>query len=489
MGDFRNSVKKVMIVFLILFVALITYIAYFQAFKAPDIAADEGNKRIWAKRNEILRGTIYDRDGRALTTSEKDGVLTQKRSYVYGDLYSTTLGYINETYGLSGMEKTFDNQLTQYSSVRVGVKQFFTEFSVDKLKEDFKNRNNEEQKIGNSVVSTLDTDIQQIAYNALGNQKGAVVALNPKTGEVLCMVSKPGFDPNNLDECMKAANAGDTSVSFINRATYGVYPPGSTFKTITTASSLENISGVESRIFQDNGVLSFNSNYSLSNAGGAAHGSINLKQAFAYSSNVVYGTLALELGNDKLKSTAEDFGFNSQIDAVGFSIQKSTFPTLEDYEEGMIAQSGIGQSSIVATPMQMALVASTIANDGVMMKPRIVSQIKDMHDNVVKNYDSEEYKKVLDSDVAATIKDYMVNLVNSNGSMYYFNGYNVAGKTGTADHNNDDGSAATPHSWFIGFAPADDPKVAVAVIVENGGYGAQVAAPIAGQVITSALSQ
>lgn len=489
MGDFRNSVKKVMIVFLVLFVALITYIAYFQAFKAPSIAADEGNKRIWAKRNEILRGTIYDRDGRALTTSEKSGVLTQKRTYVYGDLYSTTLGYINETYGLSGMEKTFDSQLTQYSSVKAGVKEFFSDFSVDKLKEDFKNRNNEEEKIGNSVVSTLDTDIQQVAYNALGNQQGAVVALNPKTGEVLCMVSKPGFDPNNLAESMQAANAGDTSVSFINRATYGVYPPGSTFKTITTASSLENLSGVESRIFQDNGVLSFNSDYSLSNAGGAAHGSINLKQAFAYSSNVVYGTLALDLGNEKLKSTAEDFGFNSSIDAIGFSIQKSTFPTLEDYEEGMIAQSGIGQSSIVATPMQMALVASTIANDGVMMKPRIVSQIKDMHDNVVKNYDSEEYKRVLDSNIAATIKDYMINLVSSNGSMYYFNGYNVAGKTGTADHNNDDGSAATPHSWFIGFAPADDPKVAVAVIVENGGYGAQVAAPIAGQVIASALNQ
>lgn len=489
MNDFRNSVKQVMVVFLFLFVALITYIAYFQAFKASDIAADNGNRRIWAERNKVVRGTIYDRNGTALTSGERTGTLTQSRQYLYGDLFSHSIGYISETYGLSGLESTYDKELTTYSSVGTSVRSVINDFSFDSLKKAFLSRDEEEEEIGNSIKTTLDIDIQKAAYNALGNRKGSVVVLNPTTGEVLAMVSKPTFDPNNLSAAMEAANSGSGDGLFINRAINGLYPPGSTFKTITTASALENIPGVENEIFEDNGTLVFNKNYSLSNANGAAHGNINLKQAFAYSSNVVFGTLAGELGNDKLKATAESFGFNKKIPAIGFTMSESKFPTLESYEVGMIAQSGIGQSEILATPMEMALVASTIANDGVMMNPKLVNEIVDMNGNVVQKIDSEEYGEAVDSSIASTIKDYMVNLVDSNGGMYYLQQYNVAGKTGTADHSDENGNAATPHSWFIGFAPADNPQIAVAVIVENGGWGAQVAAPVAGEVISVALNK
>lgn len=489
MNDFRNSVKQVMVVFLFLFVALITYIAYFQAFKASDIATDNGNRRIWAERNKVVRGTIYDRNGTALTSGERTGTLTQSREYLYGDLFAHSVGYISQTYGLSGLESTYDEELTTYSSVGTNFRSVINDFSIDSLKEAFSKRNEEEEEIGNSIKTTLDLDIQRAAYDALGDNKGAVVVINPKTGEILAMVSKPTFDPNNLSASMEVANSGGGDGLFINRVTNGVYPPGSTFKTITTASALENIPGVENEIFEDNGTLVFNSTYSLSNANGAAHGSIDLKQAFAYSSNVVFGTLAGELGNEKLKSTAESFGFNKKIPAIGFNMSESKFPTLESYEIGMIAQSGIGQSEIVATPMQMALVASTIANDGVMMTPKLVNQIIDMKGNVVKDIDSEEYGTAIDSSIAETIKEYMVNLVDSNGGMYYLQQYNVAGKTGTADHTDENGNEATPHSWFIGFAPADDPQIAIAVIVENGGWGAQVAAPVAGEVISAALNK
>lgn len=491
MNDFKDSVKKVMFIFLFFFVALISYIAYFQTFKAPDIASDSNNKRLWAKRNEVLRGTIYDRNGNALTKSEKKDTLTQTREYIYGDLYVHALGYVNPKYQLTGLEESYDSELSSYSIVGTGLRSFLKDFNVDSLKAAFKDRGKEENKVGNGLMTTLDPEIQKAAYDAIGNNRGAAVVLDPKTGEVLAMVSKPTYNPNNLEAEMQRANTDSNANSpLLNRAVSGQYPPGSTFKTITTASALENMPSVTTRTFQDNGKIDFGGGQSLSNSQGAVNGNIDLKQAFQVSSNVVYGTLAQELGNDKLKGTAENFGFNKTIPSEGFTISKSKFPTLEKYEAGMIAQSGIGQSSITSTPMQMALVASTIANNGVMMQPKLVNEIIDVNKNTVKKIQSKKYSQVLPSKDAGTIKDYMVNLIDSNtsrGRMSYFKGMNVAGKTGTADTLGPDGKFQVPHSWFIGFAPANDPKVAVAVIIENGGYGADVAAPVVGSIMRAAL--
>jgi cell division protein FtsI/penicillin-binding protein 2 len=264
MNDFRNSVKKVMVVFLFCFIALISYIAYFQAFRAPDIAAQQGNKRLWAKRNEVLRGTIYDRNGTALTTGAKTGTLTQSRQYISGDLYVHALGYVNQKYGLTGLEESYDEELSSYSSVQTGLRSFLQNFTLDSLKQGFKTRGEEENKVGNGVITTLDPTLQKIAYDALGDDRGAVVALDPKTGEVLAMVSKPTYDPNNLDAAMAEANAGKAENSpLINRAIGGLYPPGSTFKTITTSSALGNISGARFKTFQDNGKIQFNATQSL----------------------------------------------------------------------------------------------------------------------------------------------------------------------------------------------------------------------------------
>lgn len=486
MKDSSNSIKQVMVVFLFCFVALISYIAYFQFFSAPEIAENQENKRIWAQRNEVLRGTIYDRNGNALTISERVDALTQKRTYVNGDLYVHALGYVSPVYGLTGLESAYDSELTSYSALKSNISNLLKDFNMENFKNMFRNRSESENKIGNSVVTTLDPTLQKVAYDALGNNKGAVVALNPKTGEVLAMVSKPTYNPNDLESAISAANAGSGEDSpLINRATYGLYPPGSTFKTVTLASALENISGVTTRTFEDNGKLVFNEQYSLSNANNASYGNINLKEGFKVSSNVVFGTLAIELGNDKLKSTAEDFGFNNAIKSNGFSIAKSQFPTLESYEVGNIAQTGIGQSSILATPMQMALVSSTIANGGDMVEPTLVNKIIDKDGNVIKSINSKVNRDIISSQNAAIIKDYMKNLVDSkvDGSWSYFQGTNAAGKTGTADYVLSNGQNAVPHSWFIGFAPYDNPQVAVAVIVENGGYGSVAAARVAGEVI------
>ena len=490
MKNISNSIKQVMVVFLFCFVALISYIAYFQVFSAPAIAEQQGNQRLWARRNEVLRGTIYDRNKNALTTSARVDALTQKRTYVNGDLYVHALGYVDPRYGLTGLEANYDNELTTYNKITNNILNLTKDFSMDKLKELFQNRKEDENKIGNGVITTLDPTLQRVAYDALGSNKGAVVALNPKTGEVLAMVSKPTYNPNDLENSMKAANEGTADNSpLINRATSGLYPPGSTFKTVTLTSALDNMPGVTNRTFQDEGKIVFNSKQSLSNANGAVYGTLDLKDALKVSSNVVFGTLAMELGNEKLKATAESYGFNNTIEAEGFNITKSQFPTLKAAEIGSIAQTGIGQSSILATPMQMALVSSTIANNGKMMEPTLVSQVVDKDGNVVKTIDSQVYKQVLSTTNAAIIKSYMKYLVDSkvNSSWTYFQGTNAAGKTGTADYVLPNGQNATPHSWFIGFAPADNPKIAIAVIVENGGYGSIAAAQVAGQVIRTGV--
>ncbi|MVX62961.1 penicillin-binding protein 2 [Clostridium chromiireducens] len=492
MKNISDSIKQVMVVFLFLFVALISYIAYFQVFSAPNIADQQGNQRLWARRNEVLRGTIYDKNKNPLTTSARVDALTQKRTYVNGDLYVHALGYVDPRYGLTGLEASYDTELTSYNKITNNFMNLTKDFSIAKLKEMFESRKEDEVKIGNGVITTLDPNLQKAAYDALGDNRGAVVALNPKTGEVLAMISKPTYNPNDLEKSMKAANEGTADNSpLINRATSGLYPPGSTFKTVTLTSALDNIQGVTNRTFQDDGKIVFNSKQSLSNANGAVYGTLDLREALKVSSNVVFGTLAMELGNEKLKTTAESYGFNNSIEAEGFNIAKSQFPTLKAAEVGSIAQTGIGQSSILATPIEMALISSTIANNGKMMQPTLVSKIVDKDGNVVKSIDSKVYKQVLSPTNAAIIKDYMKYLVDSkvNSSWTYFQGTEAAGKTGTADYILPNGQNATPHSWFIGFAPASNPKIAVAVIVENGGYGSIAAAQVAGRVIKTAIPQ
>ena len=331
--------------------------------------------------------------------------------------------------------------------------------------------------------------LQKLASDELGYNKGAVVALNPKTGEILAMVSKPTFNPNNLAEEMNKANSGSADYSpLINRALDGRYPPGSVFKTVTLTSALENMPSVTSRIFNDNGKIKFKDGRTMSNFANIANGSINLKDAFRLSSNVVFGTLAMELGNETLKSTAEKFGFNSVITGPGVFVSESNFPTLNSSELGNIAQSGIGQGSVLSTPMQMALVAATVANDGVMMQPKLVNSIVDKDQNTIKSIDIKELRQVMSSDIAGTVQDYMTNLINKNLNRWpEFKGTNAGGKTGTADYTLPDGTEAIPHSWFIAAAPMDDPQIAVAVIVENGGSGSGVAAKIAGKIVRQSV--
>jgi peptidoglycan glycosyltransferase len=475
MNDISNNIKKVLIIFLVCFIGLISYITYFEMIEGPKIVDNAYNRRLWIKRNEVLRGTIYDRNGKPLTKSSKINQETQKREYTGGEVFAHALGYVDIKYGITGLERKYDKELMA------------TDIE-DNIKSLIENKGKEQEKIGDSLKTTLDYDVQSKAFELLGDNKGAVVALNPKTGEVLAMVSKPSFNPNNLQEIWKSINS-DKNTPLINRATAGLYPPGSTFKTVTAVSALENMPSVRNRTFDDNGELKISEKYSLHNFDGETFGNIDFKNAYVHSSNVVFGTLGLELGNDKLKETAEKFLFNKDIPADGIPVEQSKFPTLKNNEKGNIAQSAIGQSSDLASPLQMALISSTIANGGIMMKPQLVKEVVTSKGDLVKSIQPESLGQIISSDTANTMRDFMKSVVEEGtGTNASIDGVEVCGKTGTADHQVE-GKDAPPHSWFIGFAPYNDPQVAVAVIVEDGGQGGKAAAMIASEVMRTALKK
>ncbi|WP_017414097.1 peptidoglycan D,D-transpeptidase FtsI family protein [Clostridium tunisiense] len=470
MNNLSNNVKKVMVIFLLLFVALITHINYTVLFKSDAAVQSVYNKRNAAEKSKILRGSIFDRDNNLIVKGEKTGEFTQNREYIGGVPFAHVIGYYDEVYGMSGIEKKLDEELSGKSIN--GIKDFLSFFKFSK----------EETKEGNNVITTINSDLQKKAYDLLGNKRGSVVALDPTTGEVLAMVSKPGFNPNTLKEDWEKLSS-DANTPFLNRAVSGLYPPGSTFKAVTAISALENISGVTNKTFKDEGRIQFNKSQYLENYKGKAFGSINLEQGFTVSSNVVFGSLAMDLGNDTLRATAEKFLFNKDIPSRTLTIDNSKFPTYKKEEIGNIAQSGIGQSGVLASPIEMALVAGTIANNGIMMEPNVVKQIVATNGDVVKSYEPKAIGTITSSDNAEILKKYMRSVVTKGtGKDSEVYGVQVSGKTGTADQ---DTGKKIPHSWYIGFAPYENPKIAFAIIVEEGGNDSYNATDMAGALMKS----
>lgn len=482
-SQISKNIRKVLIVFLICFIGIIVYISYFEVFVGPKLVTEKKyNKRLWATRNEVLRGTIYDRNMNALSKSERVNTTNQKREYTGGEAFAHVLGYDDIKYGSAGLESKYDTQLMNDRS------QNYLEYLLNiNFVDLFKGKSKKDEKFGRNVVTTLDSKLQKQAYDLLGNNKGAVVALNPKTGEILALVSKPSYDPNNLSTIWSSIYKSNDR-PLLNRAISGLYPPGSTFKTVTAVSALQNMSDIQNRTFIDNGRLVFNSKESLTNFEGETLGNLSFKNAYVHSSNVVFGTIGLELGNDKLKATAQQFYFNTDVPCDDLTIDHSRFPTYKKYEKGNIAQSAIGQSGVLASPMQMALVAETIANNGVMMKPYLVKQVVDKDNKNIKTTTSEEIGQITTPDIAKTMKTFMREVVTSGtGTVANVSGLDVCGKTGTAEHS--DGNNTTPHSWFISFGPYESPQIAIAVIVEDGGQGAGAAGNITAQLMKTALSK
>ncbi len=464
MDNLTTNIKRVMIIFLIVFVVLISYLSYFTLFRGPEISTRPDNKRMWDVRNKVVRGTILDRNGKELSVSEKAKNNQYKRKYKGGAATAHVLGYYDSQYGISGLENLYDRYLSSNISAS------FLAWVGNGFKE--------VDKKGDDVHTTLDYALQQTAYSALGSSRGSVVVLKVDTGEILAMVSKPSFDPNHLSRDWESLNSNKQR-PLLNRSVSGLYPPGSTFKVVTGISALENIDGIGEETFNDEGKLVIGEDYTLSNDKGKALGKINFEQAMIKSSNVFFGDLGMRLGKDLFK-TAEAFGFNRNVPADGIIVDNSRFPQYNASEKGNLAQTGIGQAEILATPVQMALVAQTIANDGIMLKPTLVGKVVDFSGKTIKVSSPSVLAQVTSQEYAAEIGKYMREVVSKGtGTNARISGVQVCGKTGTAQHI----ESKTPHSWFIGFAPYKKPEIAIAVIVEEGGYGGTAASKISSQVM------
>jgi peptidoglycan glycosyltransferase len=492
----ERQIRRLALALLALFLILFAQINYVQVFGAERLADNPANaKRQLIAEYEVDRGSILASDGRTVLAMSRrsPGELRFQRRYPDGPLYADVTGFYSFVFGRSGLESSFNDYLAGDAS------ELLPQTLVDQILG--------RPRRGGSIITTIDADLQRAASDALGDLPGAVVALDPGTGGVMALVANPTYDPNDLasqdpDAVRKAWRAlnADPDEPLLSRADAELFPPGSTFKLVTASAALQNGFGPDS-LWDNPPVLELpQTTATLENFGGehclGGVTKISLADALRVSCNVVFGQVGLELGADKLAAQARAFGFapapgegNIPFD-VPFA--EGVFPDASYFADRLpaLAISAIGQDNVTANPLQMVLVASAIANGGVEMRPRLVSEVRDPSGRVVKTLDPQVYGTPLSSANAAALTQMMVGVVQSGtGTAAQIPGVSVAGKTGTAQH----GEGLAPHAWFVCFAPAEDPKVAVAVIVLDGGSlgsdatGGQVAAPIAKAVLEAAL--
>lgn len=471
-----NRLTRTVFLFTALFAVLIGNITYIQVIKASEYQDMPSNNHTINKARFIKRGSIITADGLTLAESIQQADGTYARSYPNGNLAAHVVGYYSQQYGTMGIENTQNDTLTgskDYSSWQNALN------SLAGISEP-----------GNSVQLTIDSRIQRAAEQALAGRVGAIVALDPRNGAVLAWASAPTFDNTNIQAAIEAANAsGGADTSMYDRATLALYTPGSTFKVLTLASALENGLATLDTTYDSPGRMEIGGADVVS-IGERGHGKISLAKAFALSSNTVFGQVADGLGAEKLVATARAFGYGQQL-GLDFTTAASVMPNPEEMTEWELAWAGAGQPvgqghtpGPQATVMQNALMAATIANNGIAMNPYVVSQILAPDGTVLKTTRGRSLGQAVSSGTAAQVKQAMLDVVqNGTGSAAAIAGVKVAGKTGTAETNN-----ANANSTFVGFAPYDTPTVAIAVVIEQNAKGEESAAAAGGQVLRAALA-
>jgi len=464
-GEVDRPVRRLFWLFALLFVALIGQLTYVQVWAAPSLKVHPANTRAIEDEMRVERGVILSADGEQLAANRKQGPYFL-RSYPQGDLTSPWLGYNSLRYGRAGVERVYNEELSGQGGLLdvVGLWDRITG----------------QPRRGADLKLTVDMRLQRTAVQALGARKGAVVALDPRTGAVLALVSYPRYDPNRLEELWPELNQ-DPGTPLLNRGTQGLYPPGSVFKIITAAAALETGVVRPDSAFEDTGSERFGG-YEVHNYGDKVYGEHDFTRAFASSINTTFAKVGVQTGADTLVRYAEAFGFGKDVPwRLGGAV--SRFPSASVLETAGLAQVSFGQAGVLSSPLLMALAAAAVANGGRIMEPYLVQEVRDYYGNLVMQAKPEVWLTPITPRTAATLAQLMVEVVKrGTGTGAALAGVQVAGKTGTAEV-----AGAAPHAWFAGFAPASDPQVVVAVVVENGGSGGSVAAPIARQVLAAAL--
>ena len=441
------------------FLCMAGYLAYFMATQSQRIINNPYNKRQEVLAKKVQKGEIVSADGKVLakTVTDEDG--NDTRVYPYNDMFCHIVGRTeNSMTGIEGRQcypllTSHANPLKQLGNTMRGKK-----------------------SPGDIVVTTLDYRLQEAAYNALGGQKGAIVALEPKTGKVLAMVSKPAYDPNRVKQDWETLTKDSNEDSaLVNRATQGLYPPGSTFKVLTAIEYiLENPDSYQKFHYDCQGSDSFSGNV-INCYGKIAHGSLDFQSALAKSCNGAFAKIGTTLDISDFRKLTEKFMFNKEL-PVDFEYNKSRFSLTKDSDMGELTQTVMGQGKTMITPLENAMIAATVANQGKMMVPYAVDHVENDAGQVVTQYEPEEKGQIIEKSVAKKVNKMMQTVVTE-GTAHSLQGFSfsVAGKTGSAEFD----SEGTSHAWFIGFAPADNPKIAVSIVVEGAGTGSEYALPIA----------
>jgi peptidoglycan glycosyltransferase len=482
-----KELRRLSIVMLFMFLSLFAATSWIQVVEADSLAQDPNNRRTLLDSYEIQRGSIIVDDVAIASSTPSDDRYQFQRVYTDAAMWAPVTGYFNPALqSATGIEQAMNADLSG-----TGSSAFFAE--IERILSG-------QPQSGFGVELTLDTAAQRAAYEALQGLNGAVVAIEPKTGRILAMVSTPGFDTNLLaTHDADAANATydqleeDPTKPLSNRAIAGdLNPPGSTFKLVVAAAAYASGDYTPDSTLPNPARYQLpQSSNTVANAWGGTCGpgdTVTIAEAIRLSCNIPMAELAVQLGDDKIREMAEKFGWNQSF-STPLESTPSSYPS--GLNDPQTALSGFGQGQVTATPLQIAMVAAGIANDGVVMNPRLVDTVIGNDLSVIRSYDDTRFGQATDETIADQITASMVASV-SNGAAQgaRIDGVDVAGKTGTTENDN------KPYTlWFTGFAPANDPEVAVAVLVEDGGgqgqsgSGDTIAAPIAKKVIEAVLGR
>ena len=441
---------------------MILYLAKFMIVDSDNVIANSYNKRQDHLAERVIRGDIVSEDGTVLATTNIANDGSEYRYYPNGNMFSHVVGYSD--YGKSGLELTANYALLTSNA---------------NIVERVTNSLHEEKNMGDTVVTTLDYELQSTAYNALGYAKGAVVVMEPDTGKLLAMVSKPDFDPNSIDavwEMVSNETASDNTI-LLNRATQGLYPPGSTFKVLTSLEFMKEHKDWEKYTYDCQGEAVINS-VTIHCYNNTVHGTVSLADSVAFSCNTSFSNIGSTLDMDAFHSLCETFLFNKDLPYGGLS-NRSSFVLNGQSDSSEIPQTVIGQGDTLISPLHNAMIMSTIANGGVMMKPYLVDRIENYNGERVRGYSPNAYKRLITTGESQEMTGLLTGVVEY-GTGYVLNtsAYSVAGKTGTAEYN----EKGESHSWFVGFSNVENPDIVVSVVIEEADISGVRAVNVAKQI-------
>jgi penicillin-binding protein A len=488
----NTSLRRISVAIMALIVLLLANATLTQVFTADGLRADPRNQRILLDEYSRQRGQISAGGQLLAYSTSTNGHFRFLREYPNPLAYAPVTGFYSLQYSSTGLERAEDSILNGSDERLFGrrLADFFTG----------------RDPRGGSVATTINPSVQEAAWDAMqqgcsGPCKGAVVALEPSTGKILAMVSSPSFDPNLLASHDGATQSNawqqlrdDHDSPLVNRAISETYPPGSTFKVITTAAALQAGATPSTPVTTASRIPLPDSTATLENYGGTSCGSgptTTLREAFAKSCNTAFVELGIKTGADAMRNAAKAFGLDTPLPPTPLQVADSTVGPIDD--AAALGMTSIGQKDVALTPLQNAMIAATIANDGVTMQPYLVEDLKGPDLANINTTAPHELRRAVSAQVADTITGLMIDAEQVTSQKGAISGVQIASKTGTAEHGTDPRNTP-PHAWYIAFAPAKAPKVAVAVLVENGGdrlsaTGGALAAPIGRATIAAALRE